>query len=1381
MRQRVLLAAMALAAVAAIVLVASGGAAPTPRDGKPEAVKSASDKGKAKLHPKLVEKLESGSTALIPVYVTTAGDAETVKAKLKNAYAAVADGGEGALVVGSVRVPQLAKLGSVAGVISVGPVDFEKTGSPLGSPEPTLNQRPSTASLQSFMNNLRKQEVPYSAAPQLRPSNFEALKELNLLDAKTHRFAAAWKAGYTGSGETVSILDGGTDWGHPDLIGTWNSWSGLADTAGSDDGWNGWPQAFDPYGTLIFLAAPQFVDQGLSWYVKTVEKTTADFTQNDQDLKHDLWRVSFATKTGPSRNFSAPAGTNTHAYTFPKAWAPGGKVRLGSHPDDHLLQLFQERPAFLLLDTNNDGQYETIYVDLDNDYQFADEKPVTKASPVAYRDMNGDGYTDLSGGLAYFISDGATKIPGGLTVFQGAATPKPPAGEMVAWTGDFDPAIGGHGTLTASNILGQGVVNGKAPTFGDVPGGRYPGAVIGGAPHAKGAPMGDIYFSFDFSTQLGYFLTGQRSINVTTNSYGQSATDNDGWDAGSQEASFWHTAFGNRTTPLFSTGNGAPGYGTEAPPSPHQAIAVGASTQFGGTGWDSIANASQIVDNDVMVWSNRGPGATGSSGTDLVADGAFSPGDATLNTVLDGNDAWTTWGGTSRSAPVAGAATLLVYDAFKQANGVVPAGFNAKAREILKAGALDLGYDGWTQGSGSVDAKRATEIAASGGSVTPDAWRVGDYRGSHYSSFTHIVSPGGSDAQSFTVSGSGTYTVSDRYLQRTASVSKKFTSSPVNKESAYNFNAPDYLLNLTSEVNAHPNADLMVVRANFPYAQFDGNGNYREDQAWRLLTYNWTDVNGDGNLWTDTDRDGTVDHVDTAFSSNIDHNHDINFSASEIDKGEYVRFMYHRAGSNTLQSFVRAPKERMAKGLFLGLQHSARTPAIPQTSFDIQIDFYENVDWPWLTAPASVAGGSSFTATVNVPGSTPAGMYDGAIVLTKDSRNTVVPVTVAVAATPPQDPVSGKVTGSMRFGGAATAAAQAGSLYNNGAVFGATDWTWRPESGDWRFYFFDALKAPPSGTLWLADTAWQGTSPATDIDTLLFGRSTNSYQLVGGSGSLDGGPYVIGTVGKSPNTNIGAGVWTFNTATGGARDIVAAPAQGGLQAVVLHQVNHQGDQFSTPVESMVGAASVTPTNVDVTSAADTGTFELTFESNINLDGLVVEGFGLSQPTTENVTVKQDDPNDPSSASVKRNLTLMHASRLSVNFDMPTDDVDLYVVRDANGDGQFTTSEIVGSSTTSSAHEAVTLVRPADGNYQIWAQGWAVSGTPTGVLKIDPIAGNDITVTGVPSGPIAANTPVTLTGTFNKAMTAGQSYFGEILLGPTVAPTAMRVPVKITRS
>ena len=72
-------------------------------------------------------------------------------------------------------------------------------------------------------------------------------------------------------------------------------------------------------------------------------------------------------------------------------------------------------------------------------------------------------------------------------------------------------------------------------------------------------------------------------------------------------------------------------------------------------------------------------GGPGANGIDLVADGAYSPGSVPVNAVVDGQLAWETWGGTSRSTPVvAGGAAI-------------PADFGDRVREFLKSGAKDLG------------------------------------------------------------------------------------------------------------------------------------------------------------------------------------------------------------------------------------------------------------------------------------------------------------------------------------------------------------------------------------------------------------------------------------------------------------------------------------------------------------------------------------------------------------------------------------------------------------------------------------------------------------------------------------------------------------------
>jgi hypothetical protein len=400
-------------------------------------------------------------------------------------------------------------------------------------------------------------------------------------------------------------------------------------------------------------------------------------------------------------------------------------------------------------------------------------------------------------------------------------------------------------------------------------------------------------------------------------------------------------------------------------------------------------------------------------------------------------------------------------------------------------------------------------------------------------------------------------------------------------------------------------------------------------------------------------------------------------------------------------------------------------------------------------------------------------------VLSRKDESMVVPVSVAVAAQAAQD-ADGNITGALQFGGPAVENAQRDLPYNNGSVFGATDWTWRPESGDWRFFFYDVPKTPSAGSLFLADTTWNDPAPFTDLDTLIFGRSENSFPIFLPPGETFGAPYILDTVGKSENTNVGAGVWTFDTATGGAREVVTAPAQEGLHALAQHQVGWNGGKFQVGFSTKLGAANVSPSNVAISTGADSGAFDVTFNSSVDLDGLEAEGFGLSQPQVTTETVKQDDPNDPTTASVKKNVTLDHASRLHVDTALDQD-VDLYVVYDANADGQFAPDELVAASATGSGDEAVDLIRPADGDYQIWLHGFAITGTPTLPLTVNAIQGNDLTVTGAPSGPVPAGTPVTLHVAFNKAMTAGQSYLGELLLGPSAAPTALTVPVKITRT
>ena len=137
----------------------------------------------------------------------------------------------------------------------------------------------------------------------------------------------------------------------------------------------------------------------MSWYV---------FSELHSDLvrRGSSYRVTADMRTGPSRNFAAPDGTVSRTFVFPAKWTKSGAVRIANHPDDYLLQRDGERAGVLITDPKTAGVYDTVYVDLDGDHDFSDEKPVTKSSPASYRDIDHDGFVDASGGLLYYISDG---------------------------------------------------------------------------------------------------------------------------------------------------------------------------------------------------------------------------------------------------------------------------------------------------------------------------------------------------------------------------------------------------------------------------------------------------------------------------------------------------------------------------------------------------------------------------------------------------------------------------------------------------------------------------------------------------------------------------------------------------------------------------------------------------------------------------------------------------------------------------------------------------------------------------------------------------------------------------------------------------------------
>ena len=101
--------------------------------------------------------------------------------------------------------------------------------------------------------------------------------------------------------------------------------------------------------------------------------------------------------------------------------------------------------------------------------------------------------------------------------------------------------------------------------------------------------------------------------------------------------------------------------------------------------------------------------------------------------------------------------------------------------------------------------------------------------------------------------------------------------------------------------------------------------------------------NRDRRLFTDRDRDGTLDEFPSA-ETTIDGDPIPDFTRSEIQEGEYERITYINQETNAYTNMVRSPKQRMADGMFVGFYHNLPNKAIPKTKFHFEISFYENTD-----------------------------------------------------------------------------------------------------------------------------------------------------------------------------------------------------------------------------------------------------------------------------------------------------------------------------------------------------------------------------------------------------------------------------------------------------
>src|SRR2546428_3145730 len=278
--------------------------------------------------------------------------------------------------------------------------------------------------------------------------------------AREHKALDVWRdLGYDGSGVKVAVVDTAEDFGNPALH---NQWAVDSDPASP---YFGWPIMFHPasmeglFGNGGWTAASDLdrqpipfwlgANDGDSWYSNT------DYRANDSNLDGFLVYAhgspdpitgfpQYTPRVNPQQYGNSRANYNSRInrnywiglptdVSPPHIISKSGIYHLGVARDDSLTGLWGEKVGILLVDSTTLGVYDTAYVDLNFNFDFTDDKPVTRASPLAVADLNGDGISDVSGGLLYFISSS--------TAVTGERVLDPVSGQTTATLANKDVAV----------------------------------------------------------------------------------------------------------------------------------------------------------------------------------------------------------------------------------------------------------------------------------------------------------------------------------------------------------------------------------------------------------------------------------------------------------------------------------------------------------------------------------------------------------------------------------------------------------------------------------------------------------------------------------------------------------------------------------------------------------------------------------------------------------------------------------------------------------------------------------------------------------------------------------------------------------------------------
>ncbi|HEW93433.1 MAG TPA: serine protease [Thermoprotei archaeon] len=845
-----------------------------------------------------------------------------------------------------------------------------------------------------------------------------------------------------GSGVKIAIVDTGVDYGHPDLQNKLVFFTGYYNGT-----WIREPLVLDADESQVIMLKTFNAD--VNGYIDVSNENFTIYVPDEVNVSAPYTSYYVGNVTSVSGDYKFGV---TYMLLPVYGWMTVGVLM--SDPD------VSHNYTTLIIDANNNGIFN----------ESVDAFAFYTGNRILAAYYPGDTWPYISFGVAGgFFFDVGWWFSGTSKFYPGWDL----NGNYISIFYDFY----GHGTSCSSAAAGEGGVPGIAP-----------GAKILGV---KSLWWGDIEagmlwaagFDVDPVGGLMFYYTGSKRADIISNSWGISTFVYDITGFGYDYISMLENGL---STPYFldgsfpgilivhAAGNGGGGYGTVTSPGAASGVlTVGASTStyvyvmyygFGDYTYDQI-----------IGWSARGPTPMGEVKPDVVNVGAFG-----LTAAPVGYDYWI-FGGTSYATPLTAGVAALVYQALYQILGPSAMDINpAEVKTIIQDTADPLGYPPMAQGAGRVNALRAVNLTRSLYSIvyTPSQdlmifnldtgfntgeklndtwfWYWQDYINFNlmywyndmifpvssslpsewmykpaYSIYVPDIPQGGSknftlfvyNPTNSSVSVKATPVKLMKFMERTRVV--KISVSKSNPEGSYVY--------LVLDKNRIPaDTDLLMVSSFLNYKVFDGDDDYLSDYETYVIAYVWIN---------DTNKNGIPD---------VDERVLVNYDTSSSN----VNVLEISDPIKVVEQFGPNAKLLFRIWLCRGFDSTPFREAVVNQKIGVKFEYYKFVNDPTITLNGSHVFSfnlakddqAAILGKISV-GNIPPTVYLGFIKVSTKIDSVRKEYYVPYSYTVYQELSGSRYILLNKYRGGRKI------LYSWDRLRGHTDWDWRYESGDWRFYY----------------------------------------------------------------------------------------------------------------------------------------------------------------------------------------------------------------------------------------------------------------------------------------------------------------------------------------